>query len=358
MSLCTGIHQAKFHGPANAPRLHIIERLRVTEAAALVRLSEKIDRCGFYAAVWLDEATGFLCRSQARCKSRLCPTCGRIRAGLLKEQLLEVVKHIDRPRFLTLTLKSTAAPLEVQLRTLRKHFAALRRTKAWAAHVKGGVATIEVTYNAQEDAWHPHVHAIVEGAFWRQAEIANLWEKITKTSRIVDIREVPGQRQIVNYIVKYVAKTQTPVKMPQARFIEWARETHGARLVSAFGRFHGRLPNGDGEEKMTQPVQIGMLEPLAEAAALGDAVARGLYNAVITLPRRPAPGTPADQVEVAAARHREITGLLRDWYHAWNNRHAQCSTQGLPTTGPPNSTSDRTERLWQEPVDSTSPCRH
>jgi len=74
-------------------------------------------------------------------------------------------------RFVTLTLASGPS-LETTARDLRLAVGRLTRSRAWRGWVEGKVEKTEVTWNL-EAGWHPHVHAVVSGAF-----IPHDWRKV------------------------------------------------------------------------------------------------------------------------------------------------------------------------------------
>lgn len=204
-----------------------------------LKLATKLDLCCRAPMIYHSEDDGDYHIHEARCKSRICPRCARFRAYALIERITECVKRMDAPRFLTLTVRSTDEPLRDQLINLRRHFANLRRSPLWKRKVTAGVYAIEVTINRATRRWHPHIHAIIDGTFFEQAQLLQLWEAIVGDHAGVDIRKVNSASQTARYIASYVSKTSHLDHLTSEALAEWAVELHGMRLAQTFGTLHG-----------------------------------------------------------------------------------------------------------------------
>lgn len=203
------------------------------------KLASRLASCCRHPKLLQDNATGQLIYVPGRCNCRICPLCGPIRAAELESCIREHVAKIDSPRMLTLTLKSIDAPLADQIARLRACFREFRRRADFKAHIKGGIAVVEVTYNKKTDEWHPHLHCLVEGTYWAQAAIANAWERTTGDSRIVDVRMITSREAAAKYVAKYVAKATETGGLPDRRITEKALAFSGLRVAQPFGCLHG-----------------------------------------------------------------------------------------------------------------------
>lgn len=204
-----------------------------------LRLATKLDLCCRGPMIYHSEEDGEYRIHEARCKSRICPRCARFRAYALIERITQCVKRMDAPRFLTLTVRSNDEPLRDQLINLRRHFANLRRAPLWKRKVTAGVYAIEVTINEATRRWHPHIHAIVDGTYFEQAQLLDLWQAIVGDHAGVDIRKVNSAAQTARYIASYVSKTSHLDHLTSEALAEWAVELHGMRLAQTFGALHG-----------------------------------------------------------------------------------------------------------------------
>ena len=269
----------------------------------LWRLARKLEGCCVHPVVLGRDDDDRLMFRECRCRSRICPYCRECRRREVVEQLTATMDRMDSTRFMTFTLLSSDAPLGEQLARLRACFGRLRRTKLWKRRAAGGLYTVEVTYNGKTGQWHPHIHAVAEGSYIPQRELASEWERITGDSRIVDIRACRSRRQAVKYLAEYVQKTSDVEKFPMDVMAEWAMEVHGLRFVAKFGTMYGVAPGGGlggaaggNGEYVQQPVHSGdkdlpdvgtspwrivaYVEPLLSAAARGDGEAGNLLELI------------------------------------------------------------------------------
>lgn len=232
-----------------------IGALQDAETAATDRIAARLLSCCLHPTiVTIDEGRAYHLTEQ-RCRSRVCPRCAVFRARALARRITNLVRSMDDARFLTLTIRSTDRPLRDQVKLLRRRFAAMRRSRPWIDHVFGGVYTIEVTRNDLTGQWHPHLHAIIDGDFWRQAQILELWESIVGDHAGVDIRAVRGVRKLANYLACYVAKSCNLDHLTDRQLAEWAIETHALRLAQTFGNMHGAKPQSMSAEEL-EPLPI------------------------------------------------------------------------------------------------------
>lgn len=133
------------------------------------------------------------------CKSRFCPICNKRKAKTMAVRLLKVLEKVKADHegtqliFLTLTLKNcTGDKLRENLDLLTKSWKRLIDRKPFMKAVKGWFRAIEVTYNEDEDTYHPHIHAIlvVENGYFKSVNGLYLtqptWEKMWRESLQVD----------------------------------------------------------------------------------------------------------------------------------------------------------------------------
>ena len=192
-----------------------------------------------------------------------------------------MVKEFNSPRLLTLTVKSSTAPLKDQLKHIVQSFAKLRRSKLWKSKFFGGIYTIEVTHNRQTDLWHPHIHAVIDGKYCKQSELSNAWFIASGGSRIVDIRMAHDRGKALDYITKYVTKTNDVTKVPDHKVPEWAVAVQGMRFVSTFGSLRGTQLIDDEKYEPPDRHQLTHLSVLDAEARCGDEKADLLWEAVV-----------------------------------------------------------------------------
>lgn len=154
------------------------------------------------------------------CRVRLCPVCQWRRA--LKtfaqmSQVLEIARaHGYEFLFLTLTLRSvTGCELSDTLSDLFGGFNRFMKYKRVRQAVRGFYRGCEVTHNAVDDTYHPHLHIVLavrpsyfKKAYISQADITELWKKALKVDYmpIVDIRRCRGGAKAIAEACKYTVK--------------------------------------------------------------------------------------------------------------------------------------------------------
>ena len=199
------------------------------------------------------------------CHDRFCVPCARERGQVLAANIRDRLEGTVS-RFITLTLRTDELSLREALDKLQKSFNALLKSPLWRSRVDGGVAFLEVKYNPNLNRWHPHVHAIVQGSFFPQSQLADLWQRVTGDSRVVDIRAVTSHRAILHYVTTYCSKAMRSTDFPGDAILDEAiHALHGRRLARTFGTWRG-VP-------LTQYLSADDWEPVAPLVdLLADAV--------------------------------------------------------------------------------------
>lgn len=151
------------------------------------------------------------------CKSKLCPMCNWRRSmkyGVQLGQIIDVAREREPKAkfiFLTLTVKNVVGEeLGAELSRLTKSFDRLFRRAKVKKAVLGYLRAIEVTYSAERDDYHPHIHVLlmVRASYFKkkeyylsQEEWTEMWQQSAKLdyTPIVDVRRVkPNQKKAQN----------------------------------------------------------------------------------------------------------------------------------------------------------------
>jgi hypothetical protein len=252
-------------------RRRVYDALRRTDQSG-GRLHD-FTECGKHAYVFRSvEDPEIYTLGGSTCHDRFCLPCGRERSRVIAGNVK--LRTEGKPaRFITLTLRSTTEPLAELLLKLTRDFGALRRSKLWRKRVTGGVGFLECKSLAAKNRWHVHLHCLVQGRFIPQDELSRTWEKITQTSKIVDIRIATDDKHVTFYICKYASKPlDHTVVVDPLRLDEAIVALKGKRLCMTFGSWRGY--------KLTEPpesgtwVQLGTLDEIITRAADGDADAQ------------------------------------------------------------------------------------
>lgn len=170
-----------------------------------------------------------------KCHDRFCAPCTRERSHLIASRLAE--RLVRKPhRLITFTIRSTNEPLTGLLDKLQTSFAKVRRIDPWRRRILGGVAFIEVHWNADKQRWHPHIHCICEGSYVPDSALQAAWYRVTGDSYVVDVRLIRDADKACQYVAKYAAKglSRTFVRDPD-RLDEAITALSGRRLANTFG---------------------------------------------------------------------------------------------------------------------------
>lgn len=233
--------------------------------------------CGSHAYVLMSRDTPPVYRlAGSTCHDRFCVPCANQRSRTIA---MNVIDHMDKKpcRFITLTLRSGAEPLAVLMDRLINAFAHLRRRAPWRLHVTGGVGFIEVKWSARGQRWHPHMHLLVKGSYFKHRTLSREWQHVTGDSNIVDIRPVPSTDQATKYVTKYASKPCLSTFIHDDALLDEAiLAIQGRRLVLTFGSWRGVMLTPKPDEDAW--INMGGFDTLVRHAKDGDDVA---YEALV-----------------------------------------------------------------------------
>ena len=185
------------------------------------------------------------------CKHRLCPICNYRRSTMLWHKVKEVIADLNTDFLLvTLTVKNcTSEELSKTIDNLLESFHRITSRRSWKAVFVGFIRGLEITYNYDEDTFHPHIHILVsttENYFKEQyIDIHTLRTWWRESARLdyhvqVDIRKVSEKDNAIAEVVKYAVKTADILESGQnSKRISAAEALHkaiaGRRLMSTGG---------------------------------------------------------------------------------------------------------------------------
>lgn len=170
-----------------------------------------------------------------RCRNRWCQPCANEKRRIVQENVRNSCAGREL-RFLTLTLRSTNANLSEELTRLSKCFRLLRQRREMRGIMQGGIYFVEVTRNAQNGHWHPHLHILFEGQYQHKSVWSRLWLSVTGDSYIIDIRRVNDSSQAAGYISKYAGKpVSAKITRDSAAFTELISAISGRKTFHTFG---------------------------------------------------------------------------------------------------------------------------
>ena len=210
----------------------------------LDRLEDKnrislLEKCRTFAWFARCAETGKVHVCSNSCRQRWCPICSGSRSNYIVKNIEPWISSLKFPRFLTLTLKHSNAPLKHQIENIYRHFKALRKDKQFKKLVTGGIWFFQVTLSDRSDQWHPHIHCLIQGKYIPHEWIARKWLRITKTSNIVDIRAIKNKTEVAKYVSRYCARPAQLSKFPLPLRTEIFYALHGRRLCGTWGKAVG-----------------------------------------------------------------------------------------------------------------------
>lgn len=188
------------------------------------------------------------------CGIRICNKCEKKRRWLMKRRygpLVAGFKGGISTKFLTITyaLRSNSVRHTKKLldKKVELYFRRVERskeirriaerkehTRIHGKLVQGGIRTMECV--EKDDGVYLHYHMIIESHYLDQGELSRIWEEVTTTTKVVDIRPCRGKKQALNYLVNYITK-QVKIKSDPIRF--YVNHLQRTRLFTVFGVFYG-----------------------------------------------------------------------------------------------------------------------
>lgn len=169
------------------------------------------------------------------CHDRLCDPCSQARrSNLCRNLRLQLPKQ--PLRLITLTLKSSPAPLADVLDRLYAAWKDLKRHRDIKRRVTGGVAFLEITYRADTGQWHPHLHVIASGQYLPHQLLKDAWLSCTGDSFIVHVTLIRSPDDAARYVAKYATKTiNASVWADADALCEFIRAIAGRRSIWTWG---------------------------------------------------------------------------------------------------------------------------
>lgn len=165
------------------------------------------------------------------CKNRLCPVCNKRRAKRMVVQLMKVLAKVQADHkgtqliFLTLTVRNcTGDKLRDTLDELTRAWKKLIDRRSVKRAVKGWFRAIEITYNEDEDTYHPHIHAILvveDGYFLKRNKLyidQPDWVKMWRGCLQVDYDPIVGIQATYGKGQKKKVKRETAAVLEAAKY--------------------------------------------------------------------------------------------------------------------------------------------
>lgn len=170
----------------------------------VMKRAGRMGQCSRNIIVTLDSATGELRVAKATlCRDRLCPICSwRLAMQRTFEMQQTIARVLDehpgtRGLMLTLTVKNCDRHnLGDTIGEMCRAFTKLKKHRKFDRFILGYARSVEVTYSARYDNFHPHIHALLlvpedyNARSITQPEWATMWRKAAGLDYdpVVDVR--------------------------------------------------------------------------------------------------------------------------------------------------------------------------
>ena len=208
-----------------------------------------------------------------KCKLRWCPICAKNKAYNISKAVEESLKPNAEIRLLTLTLKDDGSGLISSSNRIYKCFQRLRKTSKFKKFVSGGIWFYQLKYGQKNQNWHPHIHCLITGKYFKKAKIKELWQKITGDSYVIDIRYAQNKKKVLAYVSRYVSR---PVALSDCPIFEYRKlfdAFRSRKLCGSWGNLRGVDLRGSKKFLDGQLVKIGSWSTVhAFAAHDGNAI--------------------------------------------------------------------------------------
>lgn len=170
-----------------------------------------------------------------QCRLRWCPLCQRAKAKFMSRSISDWLRTLDRPKFLTLTLKHSDAPLQFQIAELYRFFQRFRKLRDIRKQIRGGVWFFQIHRSTKTNQWHPHLHCLLDSDFIPHEELSRLWLRTTLSSSVVDIRQVKELDKAAEYVSRDAAKPARLEGIEPDQMIELFYALKGKRICGTWG---------------------------------------------------------------------------------------------------------------------------
>ena len=228
-----------YRGYLLKPRIETYRRALEIYAAVdgsfMGKFSSRLQACRKYAFFVQNKATKKLRVQSSRCKLRWCPICRDVSRMIVTSATEGWLKIQKYPKMITLTLKHSDDPLQLQINRIYKAFKKLRTRAYFQRLITGGIWFFQLKFNHTTEQWHPHIHCLVAGSFLPHKRLKQLWYKITGDSDIVDIRKVTDLENCSNEVARYATSPADIAAVDQERAMDIYNSTKHRRICGSWG---------------------------------------------------------------------------------------------------------------------------
>lgn len=210
------------------------QALEVAYASNEFRLA-RIHACRTRAWFARHKTTGEVRVLANACRDRWCPICASAKARRVGDHVHDWLRSVPHRKSITLSVVSNDQSLGSRIDHLLASFKRLRQTPEWKAHVTGGVWFLQITYNAENQTFHPHLHILAHADFFLHATLKKLWIDATGDSSIVWIQSIHSPEQAARYAARYVSRPADLAEIPPDARQEVIGSSAGRHMIGTFG---------------------------------------------------------------------------------------------------------------------------
>jgi len=227
--------------------------------------AQRIKSCGTFLEFTRELESGIRRLTAANfCRERLCPMCQWRRSLKVFREVSRAMDAVEFehknlvPLFLTLTLRNCSGDaLADTLDIIFKGWNRFLNHRTVKPLIVGWFRSLEITYNKIQDAFHPHVHALLfvdksyfkKGAYLETEEWVRLWRvslglDYDPICDIRRVRNIKGKRKAVAEVAKYTLKDTEYVTADKAltdHLVAILGKSLKGRRLYAFGGILKRL---------------------------------------------------------------------------------------------------------------------
>lgn len=194
-----------------------------------------LDNCRSQAWFVRHIETGQVRIAANSCHLRWCPICSDSKRSHISRSVTTWVEEQSHPKFLTLTIMHSNAPLTHQIDHLYQYFRLLRKRKEFREAVPGGFWFFQIKKSKSSRQWHPHLHCLITGKYIPHSKLVHIWKDITCNSTVVDIRSIRDPAKASNDAARYAACPGSLAGLSFADALELVECMHGRRICGTWG---------------------------------------------------------------------------------------------------------------------------
>lgn len=221
---------------------------------------ERFKNCRNNAYFYRHVESGKVRVMSSACRDRACPFCAQARSAEVAEKISEWLAGRKHPRFLTLTLRSSNAPLAVQIDNIYKAFRRYRLMKGMSQFLRAGVWFFQVTWNNERKQWHPHLHCVIVGKWAKWEFLREQWRIASKGSHVIDIEPIKEPKKTADYVARYSARPYRMAGLDLDQRQECIEAFASRRLFGTWG------PKAEKPCVKREKLDFGLWEPIGSYA--------------------------------------------------------------------------------------------